>query len=164
MSLTFFLHHCASSCLKLYIWPCRSSFTETFRNVKWVITISAYNFQKKSRTPTSLCSSLRSDDDKVTVQYIPPKVSTADAAVSTDPIFMDNQSVEKIEVGVNTIIEMGSNIADGSSSSNTTSDNSAGQLPKRLFDTVLQRLIYTGIKLGLSHNKHFSYSEWFLLV
>lgn len=93
------------------------------------------------------------------MQYIPPKVSTADAAVSTDPIFMDNQSVEKIEVGVNTIIEMGSNIADGSSSSNTTSDNSAGQLPKRLFDTVLQRLIYTGIKLGLSHNKHFSYSE-----
>ncbi|EFO17085.1 hypothetical protein LOAG_11416 [Loa loa] len=94
---------------------------------------------EKSKIPTSLCSSLRSDDDKVTVQFFPTKVPTADAAVSTDPAFMDNQSVEKIEVGVNTIIEMGGNLADGSSSSNTTSDNSAGQLPKRLFDTVLQR-------------------------
>ncbi|KAM3720694.1 Beta-ketoacyl-[acyl-carrier-protein] synthase III [Dirofilaria immitis] len=93
----------------------------------------------KSKTPISLCSSLRSDDDKVTVRYIPAKVSTIDAAVSTDPAFMDNQPVEKIEVGVNTIIEMGSNTTDGSSSSNTASDNSAGQLPKRLFDTVLQR-------------------------
>ncbi|CAG9536055.1 unnamed protein product [Cercopithifilaria johnstoni] len=93
----------------------------------------------KSNIPTSLCSSLRSDDDKVTVRYIPEKIPTTDAAVSTDPVFMDNQSVEKIEVGVNTVIEMASNTADGSSSSNTASDNSAGQLPKRLFDTVLQR-------------------------
>lgn len=58
-----------------------------------------------------------------------------DVAVSTDSMFV----VEKVEVGVNTIIEIASNMADGSSSSNTASDNSAGQLPKRLFDTILQR-------------------------
>ncbi|VBB26511.1 unnamed protein product [Acanthocheilonema viteae] len=93
----------------------------------------------KKNIPASLCSSLRSDDDKVTVRYMPAKISTTDVAVSTDPVFMDHQLVEKIEVGVNTIAEMASNTADGSSSSNTASDNSAGQLPKRLFDTVLQR-------------------------
>ncbi|VDK77165.1 unnamed protein product [Litomosoides sigmodontis] len=93
----------------------------------------------KSNIPTSLCSSLRSDDDEVTVRHISAKIPMTDVAVCTDSTFVDNQSVEKIEVGVNTIIEMTSNMADGSSSSNTASDNSAGQLPKRLFDTVLQR-------------------------
>uniref|UniRef100_A0A8R1XSC5 Uncharacterized protein n=1 Tax=Onchocerca volvulus TaxID=6282 RepID=A0A8R1XSC5_ONCVO len=93
----------------------------------------------KSKMPVSLNSSLRSDDDKVTVRYIPKKVPAIDAAVSTDPVFTNNQSIEKIEVGVNTVIEMGTYMADGSSSSNTASDSSVGQLPKRLFDTILQR-------------------------
>ncbi|VDO21872.1 unnamed protein product [Brugia timori] len=98
-------------------------------------TIYSTLTNEKSEMPVSL----RSDEDKVTVQYIPTKIPTTDAAVSTDPVLIDNQSVEKVEVGVNTIIEISSNMADGSSSSNTTSDNSAGQLPKRFFDTVLQR-------------------------
>ncbi|VDO40114.1 unnamed protein product [Onchocerca flexuosa] len=75
----------------------------------------------------------------MTVRYIPKKVPAIDAAVSTDPVFMTNQSIGKIEVGVNTIIEMGTYMTDGSSSSNTASDNSVGQLPKRLFDTILQK-------------------------
>lgn len=75
------------------------------------------------------------------MRYVPEKIPTTDAAVSTDPIFTNNQSVEKTEVGVNTVIEMAGSTGDGSSSSNTASDNSAGQLPKRLYDTVLQRLI-----------------------
>ncbi|EJW84565.1 hypothetical protein WUBG_04525, partial [Wuchereria bancrofti] len=98
-------------------------------------TIYSTSTNEKSKMPVSL----RSDEDKVTVQYVPTKIPTTDAAVSTDPVLIDNQSVEKVEVGVNTIIEIGSNMADGSSSSNTTSDNSAGQLPKRFFDIVLQR-------------------------
>uniref|UniRef100_A0A915Q690 Uncharacterized protein n=1 Tax=Setaria digitata TaxID=48799 RepID=A0A915Q690_9BILA len=93
----------------------------------------------KLKMPNSLCSSLRSDDDKETVRFIPAKPSTVSVAVSTDAVFMNKQEVEKIEAGVNTVIEMGSNLADGSSSSNTASDNSAGQLPKRLFDTVMKR-------------------------
>uniref|UniRef100_A0A0R3RPF8 Rho-GAP domain-containing protein n=1 Tax=Elaeophora elaphi TaxID=1147741 RepID=A0A0R3RPF8_9BILA len=93
----------------------------------------------KSKVPNSLCSSLRSDDDKVTVRFVPAKIPMIDASVSTDSVFMNNQTVEKIEVGVNTVIEMLSNTADGSSSSNTASDSSAGQLPRRLFHTVLQR-------------------------
>lgn len=69
---------------------------------------------------------------------------------------MDYHSVEKVEVGVNTIVEIGSNMADGSSSSNTTSD-SVGQLPKRLFDTVLQRLMFL---FWVFDNKHFVWNDF----
>ncbi|VDK51943.1 unnamed protein product [Gongylonema pulchrum] len=57
----------------------------------------------------------------------------------------ERQPAKGVDVGVNTILEMG--VAEGSSSSNTTSDNSAGQLPKRLFDTVLLRPSLTIVSL-----------------
>ncbi|VDN08287.1 unnamed protein product [Thelazia callipaeda] len=91
-----------------------------------------------AKKPMSSCLSQQSDEDKETVKLSPSKILKVDAAVSTDIVVDVNRTSEKVNVGVNTS-EITNKMTDGSSSSNTLSDNSVGQLPKRLFDTVLQR-------------------------
>lgn len=76
----------------------------------------------------------------MTCRYVPPKISSREVAVDTASL--DNEPLKStmVDVATNTSSNEGNSRAvEGSSSSNTTSDLSAGQLPQRLFDMIFRR-------------------------
>ncbi|KHN80431.1 hypothetical protein Tcan_09745 [Toxocara canis] len=88
----------------------------------------------KQEASTASGSSHRSDGNEVTCRYVPPKVATVEASVGTE--WSEEPSVNSakmVEVGVNT------SCASVDESSDTGEDLSAGQVPRKALDVLLQR-------------------------
>ncbi|VDN56702.1 unnamed protein product [Dracunculus medinensis] len=95
---------------------------------------------KKAPIIPSNHSTQRSDDDKATFRYIPSKVVTAEIGIVTDSLDIVEKFETTVDIGVNTTIcGVTTHLTDGSSSTNTFSDISTGQVPKSLVDAILQK-------------------------
>ncbi|VDM41209.1 unnamed protein product [Toxocara canis] len=104
---------------------------------------STNRHDSKQEASTASGSSHRSDGNEVTCRYVPPKVATVEASVGTE--WSEEPSVNSakmVEVGVNT------SCASVDESSDTGEDLSAGQVPRKALDVLLQRSVGCGVRVS----------------